>query len=1051
MSKRKRDIQEDRRSRGGASKRVKTEEQDPSVVASESQYSKGGHDTVGKSPKVSKPRLLSNEEERALRKAEKRERRKQKKEQQAGVHTQEKKQEQSEVPKRSVKSHDSYQSKQKEDQKATQQAQIESQENGQVVAKSDEVKKPKKRRRKHRNEHEVQHDENQGWKVTEPIGGRLLDLDPIFSSNEEHLILACQNVVLVYSTATSLPVRYIRMRSRERISAFAISSLEHHELYVSATSGTIEKWDWTQGLQIGHWKLSSAIYNLTTSAQTSDQAKNELVYTIDGKSEKSPMFSAHRLNSGQNPAKTEVKTLLKYDQPLSFVKVLQGGRFVVATSAQQLIIGHSNSPVPASLQELSYTWRIVSCPEYIVSIDARVSYPEIDRKKSKGGKRKIESLDIAVGGLKGAIHIYENLLGNLMRREQPTSKDHSTDLSSRRLHWHRNGVLAVKWSLDGNYLISGGEETVLLIWQLETGKRQHLPHLGATIESVVVSPSGSSYAVRLADNSAMILSTSELQPTFSMAGIQLPTLLKGPSVNMPFIPTVSSPFAAFRSPRRYDIPACISALHPGSLLIAVPPSTPSRHVSAISHNCSYLQTVDLETLQQISRQALTRTKVTDLNMGPESNIIEEPNVTHIQTSSDGHWLLTVDEWMPPKRDLTSLTFDQDRLAEEQIFRQEIHLKFWLWKDETKTWELVSRIDNPHASRSSNPYEKGNVLDVASDPGSAGFATIGADGVVKTWMPAIRRRHGLNVQSKEGQNLTSWHCKHVVALKSADFATDGMYHGAKLAYSQDGSILAGAFDGEAITKVYIIDAYNGELCSVLNGLFDGSLFGLGFLDRYLIILSRSLCVLDLVSDEMMYGIDLHSHGLSLDDKRMLAHFAINVRQGQFAIAVPEIIHTSSNVSELRSKIALFNPTNAAPQFLTSATNHVIKLLPIAGGKGFVTIDSAAEVTRFTPGHSVQSIPLVSPKPIRESSHGIGNIFSAHTNAVISDDAVSDQDGLMKPDRNSGTESFHFPTEDTVVVNPEKLAEVFDVGPAYALPPVTELFEQVALLYNGRPAS
>ena len=72
----------------------------------------------------------------------------------------------------------------------------------------------------------------------------------------------------------------------------------------------------------------------------------------------------------------------------------------------------------------------------------------------------------------------------------------------------------------GNYLISGGRETVLILWQLETSRRQELPHLTSAIDNIVVSPSGSSYLIQLADNSAMVLSTSELSPTAYVAGLQ---------------------------------------------------------------------------------------------------------------------------------------------------------------------------------------------------------------------------------------------------------------------------------------------------------------------------------------------------------------------------------------------------------------------------------------------------------------------------------------------------------------------------------------------------
>ena len=214
-----------------------------------------------------------------------------------------------------------------------------------------------------------------------------------------------------------------------------------------------------------------------------------------------------------------------------------------------------------------------------------------------------------------------------------------------------------------------------MLWQLETGHRQYLPHLGAAIESIVVSPFGSSYGVRLSDNSAMVLSTSELRPTFSIAGIQIPALQQA-RLPLPFVPTVTAAAQKKSTLQNFRFPACTSFSSPGRLLLAVPPAILKQNLSTTPLNASYLQTFDVGAAHQVSRQALTRTKVTTLNMGPESNILEEPNVTHIQTSSDGQWLASVDRWMPPKRDLDRFAFDQEKLLEEINYSDEIYIRFW---------------------------------------------------------------------------------------------------------------------------------------------------------------------------------------------------------------------------------------------------------------------------------------------------------------------------------------------------------------------------------------
>lgn len=580
----------------------------------------------------------------------------------------------------------------------------------------------------------------------------------------------------------------------------------------------------------------------------------------------------------------------------------------------------------------------------------------------------------------------------------------------------------------------------MILWQLETGHKQHLPHLGAPVESIVVSPFGALYGVRLADNSAMILSTSELKPTFSIAGIQIPRVKNHSFDELPFTPSVDAPFQDKRATAQSKVPATISASRPGCLLLAVPPSTTARGVSRVPLNASYLQSFDITAAQQISRQALTRTKITTVNMGPEQNTIEEPNVVHMQTSSDGKWLATVDEWMPPRRDVVQISFDEDKISQEQNFRKEIYLKFWAWNDEVRVWELVSRIENPHASQSGNPYKPSTVLELSSDPLSVGFATMGTDGILRTWKPAVRRRNGLDVRRKDGKTLTSWHCKHATSLGTWNFGEDNWPVGAKLAYSQDGSIIAAGLQSNSTSPIYFIDTYNGGIASVQTDLYSGILLGLGIINKYLITLSNMLCVWDLVNDELSYGINFHSFNLSSSNKTAMSHLAVDIRHGLFAVALPDVRH--------KAKIAIFDPTDAQPILQTYLTSTVTTLLPAVGPRGFYAIDSAAEIRTFCPVTSTASLPVSLAEDAAAPTRGLNDIFGNGQIAKALEGEVGMGPGPLTSGFGNVTQKLRQQDDDTVVVSQDRLAEVFDVGPSYAMPPLTELFEEVATLYNGR---
>ena len=588
--------------------------------------------------------------------------------------------------------------------------------------------------------------------------------------------------------------------------------------------------------------------------------------------------------------------------------------------------------------------------------------------------------------------------------------------------------------MTGNYLISGGLETVLVIWQLETGHRQDLPHLSAAIESVVVSPTGTSYGIRLADNSAMILSTTELQPTFSVAGIQIPAADRPSDIELPSIPTVDFPRGDLLRKKDVRFPA-VGATSAGQLLLAVPANSISG--TSARHAC-FLQTFDVKSGQQVSRQALARNKTTILNMGPEGNTIEEPNVTHMQLSHNGTWLATVDEWMPPKRDLDHISFDDQRAKEEQSFRNEVYLKFWTWDDSTRSWELVSRIDHPQQSSSGST---GRVLDLVADPSQIGFASVGDDSVINMWKPRLRRRHGVNVRNKEGKPLTSWDCRWTYRLPSTGPAVGSTSRIIKLAFSPDGSVLAAGMSATSV--VHLMSPSSGMLHSSLCGQFEGPLLGLGIIDRYLITLSTALRVWDMVTEELHYGVAFDADQGSLERRLVYTHLAIDHKHNTFAVAVPQVAHTPKRQGNgLTSRIAIFDVERAEPVFNRTQQKPTRSLLPVAGKKGFYCIDTAAEVRTLSAAPKVvEVLSQASNGLVRPPGLGLGNIYG--TGQVEVDSPSREVLKLTS----ANVIAPRVEEDDTKVVSAEKLAEVFTGGSAFALPSVSEMFEQVAVLFAG----
>lgn len=214
--------------------------------------------------------------------------------------------------------------------------------------------------------------------------------------------------------------------------------------------GSIERWDWAEGKRLEYWNISASIYFLATTNQNIDKPSNALVYTVDREEVGPWMLTVHRLLGGSEASKTDLGTLLKYSEPLTFIKILDSGRIIVVTSGQRLMVGSCERPNPDSLKDVSYVWRDVDCPEWITSVDVRMR--PYDSKKPKASKTAFHgAIDVAVGTLKGKIIVYDDILENLIRIENSMKGSQGNGVNCRVLHWHRTAVPALRWSIDGRF------------------------------------------------------------------------------------------------------------------------------------------------------------------------------------------------------------------------------------------------------------------------------------------------------------------------------------------------------------------------------------------------------------------------------------------------------------------------------------------------------------------------------------------------------------------------------------------------------------------------
>jgi NET1-associated nuclear protein 1 (U3 small nucleolar RNA-associated protein 17) len=588
------------------------------------------------------------------------------------------------------------------------------------------------------------------------------------------------------------------------------------------------------------------------------------------------------------------------------------------------------------------------------------------------------------------------------------------------------------------------------LWQLSTGKQQHLPHLTAAIENIVVSPTGASYSVTLANNSVIVLSTTELEAKTNIIGVQ------ARRVDKELFPRDSSP-SSYSWDLFGPVPLVIDPKKPSQVLYSAPSSQPRNELVGFRPE-PYLQTFDLAMQHAVSKQALTRNNATDPNMAPDGRRIDEPTVKFIQISSDGKWLATVDEWIPPRDDLAYLDegiaqFNQ----EERKFRREVYLKFWEWDEKNEQWVLGSRIDAPHFYESMGAGAR--VLDLVSDPSGTGFATVGEDRSLRIWRPKTRTRGGVVVHgATKGEGLVTWSAYRTTNLGcSLDTLETGQADAisqeprqAKLAFSEDGSVIAAGVSDKESGVIHIVDTSTGDVRRSVTEIDITMLSCVGILGRHMIVVSQSITVWDLVTDEVVYCVADGSWSVDRFSKAAPARLAVNANSGTFAIALPHF--EVNNLAKSReaqkflkgaSTVGIFDPLHAKPRSETKKSNFVLSLVPEKNGQGYIALDTRSCFTRLAPDGSRLQLTTLRPKKLPQrilagTLKEESDVEEEESDRLEQDLAMlTAEDGLLQSEN------------DKPVVRPEQLQEAFEKGPSHVLPPVQDLFNAVVGLYARKP--
>ena len=503
--------------------------------------------------------------------------------------------------------------------------------------------------------------------------------------------------------------------------------------------------------------------------------------------------------------------------------------------------------------------------------------------------------------------------------------------------------------------------------------------------------------MRMADNTVMVLSTSDLVPKTNISGL---SVARGSSTK---------------------VRATISPKDPDQLLLATPSDLSANPQPSSNQGSTTLQTFNLRTSHQVSRQALARNTTTVINVDPKGRRIMDPDVMHLEVSHDGLWLVTVDEWMSPETDCEPL--DHQVEGSRSLCKTETFLRFWSWNEKSQTWEMTTRIDQPHSAAPRS------VLGTTTNPVRAEFASAGSDGYVRIWAPMLRIRNGQPIRGLAGESLYTWTCLRerrpdLMPLSQSTLQAES----ATLAYSEDGSTIAVSYSFPVgrTQMVHFIDSRTGllrhseaQLCGDVQMKFSG---------HHLLLLSDEFSVWDVVRSERVFYISfknafVRNHGRFLAANPFDRTFALALNPPDFQMPAVIAIFDASRLGKLL--------------YQGKIHGHVKTLLPRPKGPGYLVVDGQARIVQMKPGDGARENLDATSKVKEEVMKGLKDIFGSSKNDVRIDGHTGD--GILRI--SNGEEAAS-----TSSGRPKSLEDVLEQQ-AFSTPlPVSELFERVASLFR-----
>ncbi|GAA5841430.1 hypothetical protein JCM3766R1_004082 [Sporobolomyces carnicolor] len=540
----------------------------------------------------------------------------------------------------------------------------------------------------------------------------------LFSPDSAYCFITSGSQVKIYASATTELLSTLSNRSpvnatlRGKVSTVLLHPSNPRQLVVGSTDGCVRVWDYLEGKLLRTLDCQSPVSLATAHPSLPDQLFVALA---------NPTLNKDQSDDKRDAGREAGETLAGV-----YMISLRPRRAPTSSSSDSRTTTDPSTPLPPSRRIRLALPRIVRSLSLspdgstLISVNPHAINVCKTSALQQGFTRTI-SVDneelttlafhpaetyFATGNTKGQIRLWYNVLE---RPSMDSKDDQQTDKKKKTaapatslLHWHVHPISSLSFTPNGAYLLSGGHEAVIVLWQLHTNHQEYVPRLGAPIQTLTVVDGGREggeqmVAARLADGSVVFVGSQRLKIEKTIAG------LKSDSIAAP---------TAARPDQRIPL-----AVDPSSSSLVLP----SGHPSSLQF---YSPSNDSQVLELEVSPSNRVTSATDKLIEPTR--VERVAFSTPESDNRGYWMATVDEWQ-------SGDYNPVR-----------HLKFWRNKGDSQSFSLSTRVDRPHTLP---------LTSLSFSPSSAQpiLLTTSLDASIKLWSYAASAWHCRTALSR--RNLT----------------------------------------------------------------------------------------------------------------------------------------------------------------------------------------------------------------------------------------------------------------------------------------------------------